>query len=101
MKVNFKISGYILDDNEKGLKCMLMIFGQDAYFFSEENGYFILNLETCPFFEILFKKHLSISVKAGEKEYQGMMGYDFRIRPNKHIKLKIYPFSNRVVEVNE
>ncbi len=102
MKVNFSISGDVLNEDETGLEASLHIFDYEndaGYLNTDDKGKFILKISNIHFFDLLFKKHLIINPKVGERKYGAGVGYDFRIRHNKHLKLRIYPFSNRVIEV--
>ncbi|HAH20455.1 MAG: hypothetical protein A2Y00_08935 [Omnitrophica WOR_2 bacterium GWF2_43_52] len=99
MKINFTISGVLLDEEGKGVEGSLSLFGyeEQGYLNTKEDGSFTLNITNCSCFDMLFKKHLVVWIKTGENKFEGKMGYDFRICPNKHVKLRIYPFSKRII----
>ena len=98
-KNSFSISGYLLDENEKGIEGSVLFDGYQGSptYNTKEDGYFIFEIKKISFWDLLFKHFLIIFVKTGDKTYKGKMGYNFRIRPNEHIKLKMYPYSKRVV----
>ena len=97
----FVLSGYILNDNETGLEGSVAFDGYQGspLYNTKEDGYFIFEMDKVSILEILYKHFLLISVKTGPNSFQGSMLYKFRIRRGKHIKLKIYPYSNRVDEI--
>ena len=101
MRVNFIISGDVLDQNEQGIEAMLHVFGYEdvGYLYTDRNGHFILNIINVPPLKLLFKQHLIVNPKINENKYGSGIAYNFRVRFNKHIKLKVYPFSRRIVEV--
>ena len=102
MKVNFTISGDVLNENETGLEAILHIFGYEndlGYLATDDKGKFILKISNIPFSDFLFRKLLLINPKVKEMEWGAGVSYYFRVKRNQHIKLKIYPFSKRVIEV--
>jgi len=128
MKANFIISGKLLDDQERGIEGSVTVAGieNETYFnpsqispgfkpgisaqegaagFSprsstiKKDGVFVLTIMKFSLSDLVFKRYLDIAVKIGEMTYEFKMSYPFCIRPNQHLKLKIYPFSNRVIEI--
>lgn len=97
---SFYISGCILDENGRGIEGEIFIGNKyrGLTFRTKEDGCFSEEFSTIRFRDRFFKQVLSVSVKAGPDKYEEKMQYRFRFAPGRRLKLKFYPFSNRVEE---
>jgi len=97
-KISFSISGHVLDEDENGIECQVDFDGYQGnpIYNTKEDGYFIFEITGVHLWDILFKHFLLVWVKTEEKKYKCKIWYWFRIYPNTHTRLKIYPFSKTV-----
>lgn len=98
-KNEFVISGYLLDEKQNGLEGLVMFDGYQGspVYETKKDGYFVFKAGNVGLVEFLFKHFLLIHVKEDDK-FIVKIWYWFRAYRNGEIKLKIYPYLNKIIE---
>lgn len=93
----FSISGYILDEQNKGLESIVFLDGDDfnPYCQTDSSGYFKFEIKNKYFSEILTRHILIIKIKGNDGKLYKKMEYEFNFFPNTNLKVKLYPYSQK------
>lgn len=97
---SFYLSGCVLDENGKGVECEIS-FAKDngsLTYRTKGDGCFSYEFSKIRFWDRLFKQALFVTTKVGPDKYEKKIEYRFRFLAGKRLKLKLYPFSDRVEE---
>lgn len=99
LKGTFTISGYLLNDNNSGIEGDVLFDGYQGnpVYIIKSDGYFIFTCSPVYIWDFFWSHFIMISVRTSANVFQGVGGYSFRMLPNKNIKVKFYPYSDRII----
>ncbi|GEM_PF-5349172 len=97
-KIIFSVSGYVLNEDNEGIEAEVEFdgFQGNPVYLTKQDGYFVFNITGIRWHDFLFKHFLVVSIRTSTGSYEYFVYYYFWMFPCRHIKVNIFPYSNRI-----